>query len=185
MAEQLIRNEQVVSSILTTSSTGRCRPAFFYCKILFFLYSFLKKLCFNIVKEIKIWYSQNGSFPCLAEGVLIMKKHIVPVAEFIIQTVLFYAVPATAQPGDEMGMVFMLFIAAIVLSVVAGVPKSFLKIIYPVAVPLVFLPSVYIYYNESALVHGLWYFAVCSIGVITGTGFGMLVSFISNRCESE
>lgn len=114
-----------------------------------------------------------------------MKKHIVPVAAFIIQTVLFYAVPATAQPGDEMGMVFMLFIAAIVLSVVAGVPKSFLKIIYPVAVPLVFLPSVYIYYNESALVHGLWYFAVCSIGVITGTGFGMLVSFISNRCESE
>ncbi len=114
-----------------------------------------------------------------------MKKHIIPVAAFIIQAVLFYAVPATAQPGDEMGMVFVLFIAALVLSAVAGLSKSFLKIIYPVAVPLVFLPSVYIYYNESALVHGLWYFAVCVIGVLAGTGFGMLISFISNRCEKE
>lgn len=114
-----------------------------------------------------------------------MKKHIIPLVAFIIQTVLFYAVPENAQPGDEMGVVFVLFIAALALSVVAGVPKSFLKIIYPVAVPLAFLPSVYIYYNESALVHCFWYFTVCAIGVLIGTGFRMFISFIAGRCENE
>lgn len=114
-----------------------------------------------------------------------MKKHINPIVTFIIQAALFYAVPATAQPGDEMGMVFVLIIAALALAAVAGLSKSFLKFIYPVAVPLVFLPSVYIYYNESALVHCLWYFAVCAIGVLAGTGFGMFISFIAKRCEKE
>lgn len=114
-----------------------------------------------------------------------MKKHIIPVITFIIQAVSFYAVPATAQPGDEMGVVFVLFIAALALAAVTGLSKSFLKIIYPVAVPLVFLPSVYIYYNESALIYCFWYFAVCAIGVLIGTGFGMFISFIANRCERE
>jgi len=41
--------------------------------------------------------------------------------------------------------------------------------VYPVITAIVFVPSVFIYYNETAMIHSMWYLVVSSIGMIIGT----------------
>ena len=43
-----------------------------------------------------------------------------------------------------------------------------IKYLYPIIVAIIFIPSVFIYYNESALIHSLWYLVSSLIGVIIG-----------------
>lgn len=44
-----------------------------------------------------------------------------------------------------------------------------IKYFYPLITAILFIPSVFIYYNESALIHSVWYFVVSVVGTAIGT----------------
>ena len=77
---------------------------------------------------------------------------------------------------DAMGAVFLMLLATVVLSLVLGIlSRHAVKWAYPAACAVVFLPTVPIYYNSSALVHALWYLVVAAVGLAVGSGLGALV----------
>lgn len=69
-----------------------------------------------------------------------------------------------------MGMVFLIILATLLLSITIGsTSKEKVKYLYPIIVAILFIPSIFIYYNESALIHSIWYLVVSSIGLLVGT----------------
>ena len=105
-----------------------------------------------------------------------MKKYIRELTALILAAAFFYLIPLFAPPYGAIGMVLFLIILILILSVVLGaVSGSKLKLFYPLAVAVVFIPSVFIFYNESALVHALWYFVVSAIGTLIGSGLRKLI----------
>ena len=104
-----------------------------------------------------------------------MKKYIKELIILILQLLLFYVFPLTAGPTDAMGMVFLIICGTFLLSVLMGVlSKSDIRYLYPGVVAITFVPSVFIYYNESALVHAIWYLFISAAGL----GLAAMVNFI-------
>lgn len=98
-----------------------------------------------------------------------MKKYLKEIVILIIQLFMFYIFPLFAGPTDVMGMVFLIILATLVLSMVIGsISNEKVKYLYPIIVAVVFVPSVYIYYNESAMIHSVWYFVVSTVGLLVG-----------------
>lgn len=98
-----------------------------------------------------------------------MKKYWKEIVILALQLFMFYIFPLFAGPTDAMGMVFLIIVATFALSVVLGsISANKMKFLYPVAIAAVFIPSVFIYYNESAMVHALWYLVIASAGLMPG-----------------
>ena len=98
-----------------------------------------------------------------------MKRYLKETVILLLQLFMFYIFPLFAGPTDAMGMVFLILVSVLVLSFVMGIiSKEKIKYLYPVVVAVVFIPSVFIYYNESALIHSLWYFVVSAVGLLVG-----------------
>ena len=99
----------------------------------------------------------------------IMKKYLKKMIILMIQIVLFYLFPFTAGPTDGMGMVFVLLFSTLILSVIFGaVSNGKVRIIYPFVVAVLFIPTVYIHYNYTALGHIIWYLIDSFVGVWIG-----------------
>ena len=99
-----------------------------------------------------------------------MKRFIKEIIILLIQSFMFYIFPLFAGPTDTMGMVVLIIIATFILSIIIGsISKEKIKYLYPIIISILFIPSVFIYYNESALVHALWYLVISTIGLIFGT----------------
>lgn len=99
----------------------------------------------------------------------IMKKYLKEIIILLIQLYMFYIFPLFAGPTDTMGMVFLIIASTFILSLILGIiSKNKLKYLYPVITSLVFIPSIFIYYNESALIHSIWYLIDSFIGLIIG-----------------
>ena len=98
-----------------------------------------------------------------------MKKYTRELVLLLLQLLLFYVYPCFAESAGPMGMVLIILIATFLLSFLAGILcRSKLKYLYPAAAALLFIPSVFIHYNESALVHSLWYLVVSAVGLLIG-----------------
>lgn len=98
-----------------------------------------------------------------------MKKYSVEIIIFLIQLFMFYVSPLFAGPTDGMGMVVLILLATLILSIViAGISKNKIKYLYPAATAAAFLPSVLLFYNETAFVHAIWYFVVSMVGMSVG-----------------
>lgn len=83
---------------------------------------------------------------------------------------MFYIFPLFAGPTDAMGMVLLILVATFILSIlISSLSKSKLKYFYSIIISVLFIPSVFIYYNASALVHTAWYFIDSVIGLLVGT----------------
>ncbi len=105
-----------------------------------------------------------------------MKKHAKEWIILLLQLLLFYIYPLYALSIDPMGAVFIMLFVTLALSVVLGlVSCSGLKWAYPGAAAVLFLPTVPIYYNSSALVHALWYLVISAVGLALGSSIGALV----------
>jgi len=99
-----------------------------------------------------------------------MKRYIKELIISVIQIFMFYIFPLFAGPTDAMGMVFLIIVATSVLSIIIGsISNEWIKFLYPVAIAVIFIPSVFIYYNESALIHSVWYLVVSAVGLLVGT----------------
>jgi len=108
-----------------------------------------------------------------------MKKYIKEIIIVLIQLFMFYIFPLFAGPTDAMGMVFLILLSTFILSVLMGIfSKEKIKYIYPIITSIIFIPSVFIYYNESALIHSLWYLVVSSVGIIIGLGVSKIIKLI-------
>jgi hypothetical protein len=98
-----------------------------------------------------------------------MKKYLKEIIILIIQLFMFYVFPLFAGPTDAIGMVFLILITTLVISIILGViSNKKIKYLYPIIVAIVFIPSIFIYYNESALVHSVWYLVDSSVGLFLG-----------------
>jgi len=101
-----------------------------------------------------------------------MKRFIKEIIIILIQLFMFYIFPLFAGPTDAMGMVFLIWLSVLILSIIiASISKGKMKYLYPIVIAILFIPSVFIYYNESALVHSIWYLVISYIG----EGFGTII----------
>ena len=106
-----------------------------------------------------------------------MKRYIKEIVIVIMQLAMFYLFPLTAGPTDAMGMVLLIWLSTILLGMILTVnSNNKIKYFYPVAIAILFIPSVFIYYNSSALVHALWHF----VGAAIGLGLGVVIRLIAN-----
>ena len=96
-----------------------------------------------------------------------MKKYSKELLLLLLQAAAFYLFPPFALPFGAMGMVMMLLLFPFLLAVLMGLfSGSALKYLFPAAAALLFIPSVFIYYNESALIHALWYLVISFAGLL-------------------
>lgn len=99
-----------------------------------------------------------------------MKKYIKEIIILSIQIFVFYILPLFAGPTDMMGLVLLIILATLLLSTIIGsISKEKNKYLYPIIVAILFIPSIFIYYNESALIHSVWYLVVSMVGMLIGT----------------
>ena len=98
-----------------------------------------------------------------------MKKYIKELIIYILQLFMFYIFPLFAGPIDIMAMILLILLATFVLSVIIGsISKEKIKYLYPIAVAVIFIPSVPLHYNSSALIHSVWYLVVSAVGLLIG-----------------
>ena len=99
-----------------------------------------------------------------------MKKYLSEIIILIIQLIMFYLFPLTAGPTDATGMVVIILLSVLITSLILGsISNNKIKYAYPVIISILFIPSVFIYYNESALIHAVWYLVVSIVGTLIGS----------------
>lgn len=99
-----------------------------------------------------------------------MKKYVKEIIILLVQSAVFYLVPLFGMTDNPMGMVLLIVLLTLGLSLILGaVSKEKIKYLYPVIISVLFIPSVFIYYNETALVHAIWYLVISLVGVAIGT----------------
>lgn len=87
-----------------------------------------------------------------------------------IQFCMFYIYPMFMSKVGPIAMVIVILLTTLFLSLLLGViSRSKIKFLYPFVIALLFLPTVWVYYNESAMVHAIWYLVVSGIGVCVGS----------------
>ena len=111
-----------------------------------------------------------------------MKKYIKEIIILSLQLFMFYIFPMFAGPTDAMGMVFLIIISTLVLSFVLGIISgNSLKFLYPIVTAVAFVPSVFIYYNQTALIHSVWYLVVSAVGLVVGTIINIIFNKVQRR----
>lgn len=99
-----------------------------------------------------------------------MKRFWKEILILLIQLFMFYLFPLLARPIDAIGMVILILIVTFILSIViASISKEKVKYFYPLIISVLFIPTVFIYYNDSALIHTIWYLVVSASGVLIGS----------------
>lgn len=87
----------------------------------------------------------------------------------LLQLFMFYIFPFFTGPTDGMGMVFVIWLSTIIFSMILVIlSDKKIKYLYPIIIFILFIPSVFIHYNNSALVHSVWYLISSSFGVVMG-----------------
>ena len=104
-----------------------------------------------------------------------MKKYIKELIILLIQLIFFYIMPLTAGPTDMMGLVVLIIIVTFILGVILGfISNNKIKYLYPIIISVLFLPTIIIYYNESAWIHSIWYLVISLVGLLVG----LLIKYI-------
>lgn len=98
-----------------------------------------------------------------------MKKYLKELIIFILQIILFYLTPLFMNIDNVIGIILFLLLGTFILTLVLNiVSKLKIKYFYPLIVAIIFIPSIFIYYNETALIHSLWYFLDSLFGMVIG-----------------
>ena len=97
-----------------------------------------------------------------------VEKYYKEIIVFTLQIFMFYIFPLFSGVESAMGMIVLILLATLIFGIVMGYIDSKIKWFYPVIVSLLFIPSIFIYYNSSAFIHCIWYLIDSFIGVLTG-----------------
>ena len=113
-----------------------------------------------------------------------MKKYLNEIIILLLQLFMFYIFPLFAGPTDAMGMVLLIIMATFLLSIVlASISNNKIKYLYPIVVAVLFIPSVFIYYNVSAMIHSVWYLVISAGGMLVGLLVYLLSGLIKKTCD--
>ena len=94
---------------------------------------------------------------------------------------MFYIFPLFTGPTDAMGMVLLIWLSTIILGLtITIISKNKIKYLYPIIISILFIPSVFIYYNESALIHSIWYLVSSAIAILIGTIINIITTKIKD-----
>ena len=97
-------------------------------------------------------------------------KYLKEIIILVIQLFMFYIFPLFAGPTDTMGMVVLTLVATMMLSIlIAVLSDKKIKYFYPIIIAVLFIPTIFIYYNTSALIYIVWYLVDSAIGILVGT----------------
>lgn len=111
-----------------------------------------------------------------------MIKNIKEIVIISIQLLIFYICPLFAGPTDTMGLIYLIILLTLMLSIIMGIISSKkIKYVYPIIISILFIPSIFIYYNESAFIHCLWYLVISFAGILIGTMINNLVKIINPK----
>ena len=109
-----------------------------------------------------------------------MKKYLKEIIILIIHLLVFYIMPLFAGPSDTMGLIVLIILLTFILSILIGsLSKEKIKYLYPIIISILFIPSIFIYYNDSALVHSLWYLIISFIGI----GLGIIINKLFKKLK--
>ena len=98
-----------------------------------------------------------------------MKKYLKEIIILLLQLYMFYIFPLFAGPTDAIGMVLLIILSTLILSIIIGsISNKKVKFLYPIVISILFIPTIFIYYNESALIHSVWYLTISAFGIIIG-----------------
>jgi hypothetical protein len=114
-----------------------------------------------------------------------MKKYIYEIIFVILQAITFFVVPLSfhIRPINAGTTVLILIGITGILSILLGfLSKNKIKFFYPIVTALMFLPSIMMYYNESAMIHSVWYLIVSVVGILMGV---VLKDLVSNKDKKE
>ncbi|MEJ8786121.1 hypothetical protein [Peptoniphilus sp. HCN-40583] len=94
-------------------------------------------------------------------------KNMIPYLAGILAT--FYLLPLVMRNtvGAMMVLLFAMPVLCLAISIVYGRMRGF-HLLYPAAVSLCFLPSIWIFYNESALIYVAIYGVLALLGSFLG-----------------
>ena len=89
----------------------------------------------------------------------------------LLQALAFYIIPPLSlYIGNPFSMVLTILGATLIISILLGAfDRGKIKFLFPILTALIFIPSVFIFYNESAMIHTLWYLVISLIGVSLGS----------------
>lgn len=108
-------------------------------------------------------------------------KYLKEIIILLLQLFMFYIFPLFAGPTDAMGMIFLIIISTFILSILFTIlSKHKIKYIYGIIVSIIFLPSIVLYYNSTALIHSIWYLIVSYIGTL----IGLIINILFNIKKS-
>ena len=109
-----------------------------------------------------------------------MKKYLKEIIILVIQLIVFYLLPLTAGPADTMGLIVLIILSTFILSLILGIiSKEKIKYLYPIIISILFIPTVFIYYNDTALIYILRYLVDSYIGLLIGS----LIRLIFNKLK--
>ena len=98
-----------------------------------------------------------------------MLKYWKETSILLTQILVLYLCPAIVGSAGAIGMVLLMMDLTLLLAFVMGIASgNKFKWLYPVLVAVLFIPSVFIYFNESALIHAVWYLVISSVGLSVG-----------------
>lgn len=98
-----------------------------------------------------------------------MKKYLKEVIAFILLLVVFYILPLFRWNEQPIGSILFLLVLSSILSLIIGcISAEKIKYLYPVACAVLFIPTVFIYYNSSAFIYVLFIFVGSAIGLLIG-----------------
>ena len=105
-----------------------------------------------------------------------MKTYYKEIIIILLQLLWFYLFPLFSGSIDPMGMVLIIITITFILAIIIGaISTKKIKYFYPILISILFIPSVFIYYNSSALVHCLWYLIDSYWGLFIGIGINKIV----------
>jgi len=111
-----------------------------------------------------------------------MKKYLKEIIILLLQLVIFYILPLFAGPTDIMGLILLIIFATLILSLIMGLlSKEKIKYLYPLVITILFIPSIFIYYNISAFIHCVWYFVIACIGLLSGNVTIKIINLIKSK----
>ena len=98
-----------------------------------------------------------------------MKKYLKEIIIILIQIGLFYLLPLIIKGDMVIGMILTLLLGTFTLTLIINVISSNkIKYFYPLIAIIIFIPSIFIYYNSSAWIHVLWYLIDSLFGEVIG-----------------
>jgi len=111
-----------------------------------------------------------------------MKRYLKEIIILIIQLLVLYILPLFAGPADTMGLVVLLILYTFILPLILGIiSNNNIRFLYPIVISILFIPSVFIYYNNSALIYTIWFIVDAYIGIFIGS----LIHIIINKLKKK